>query len=157
MAPPMSLPMTRSSSTSRSVNSRRSTVCTLSTPTRPPGSVSIGTETIDVKSDPRSDSNGLALSGHPPRDALAQRQPDLADLAVERGRGAGQGERALGVVEHVHETDVGTGGRGDHPGCRRGEWLHAGPAGRGLDQFPQQGQLTVGVDEVAYDVGACHG
>ena len=28
------------------------------TPTNPPGSVSIGTETIDVKSDPRSDSNG---------------------------------------------------------------------------------------------------
>ena len=43
----------------RSVNSRRSTVCTLSTPTRPPGSVSIGTETIDVKSDPRSDWNGM--------------------------------------------------------------------------------------------------
>src|SRR5882757_2340069 len=59
MAPAISRPMTRSSSTSRSANSRRCTVCTLRTPTSPPGSVSIGTETIEVKSEPRSDSNGL--------------------------------------------------------------------------------------------------
>ncbi len=59
MAPAISRPMTSSNSTSRSVNSRRCTVCTLSTPTRPPGSVSIGTDTIEVKSDPRSDSNGM--------------------------------------------------------------------------------------------------
>ena len=58
-APAMSRPITSSSSTSPAVNSRRSTVCTLSTPTRPPGSVSIGTDTIDVKSDPRRDSNGM--------------------------------------------------------------------------------------------------
>ena len=55
----MSRPITNSSSTSRAVNSRRSTVCTLSTPTSPPGSVSIGTDTIDVKSEPRSDWNGM--------------------------------------------------------------------------------------------------
>ena len=57
--PAISRPMTSSSSTSRSLNSRRSTVCTLRTPTRPPGSVSIGTDTIDVKSLPRNDSNGM--------------------------------------------------------------------------------------------------
>lgn len=55
----MSLPITTSNSTSRGVNSRRRTVCTLSTPTKPPGSASIGTDTIDVKSRPRSDSNGM--------------------------------------------------------------------------------------------------
>src|ERR1700682_4076232 len=50
--------MTSNNSTSPAVNSRCATVWTFSTPTRPPGSVSIGTDTIDVKSDPRSDSNG---------------------------------------------------------------------------------------------------
>lgn len=40
------------------VKSRREMVCTLSTPTSPPGSVSIGTEAIEVKSEPRSDSIG---------------------------------------------------------------------------------------------------
>ena len=55
MAPAISRPITRSSSTSPSVNSRRATVCTLSTPTSPPGSVSIGIDTIEVKSRPRSD------------------------------------------------------------------------------------------------------
>ena len=50
----MSLPITSSSSMSRGVKSRRSMVCTLSTPTSPPGSVSIGTDAIDVKSLPRN-------------------------------------------------------------------------------------------------------
>ena len=58
MAPAISRPITRSSSTSRPVNSRRATVCTFNTPTRPTGSVSMGTDTIDVKSEPRNDSNG---------------------------------------------------------------------------------------------------
>ncbi len=58
MAPAISRPMTSSSSTSRSPKSRWATVCTLSTPTSPPGAVSIGTDTIEVKSRPRNDSNG---------------------------------------------------------------------------------------------------
>ncbi|PQM44502.1 hypothetical protein C1Y40_05340 [Mycobacterium talmoniae] len=55
MAPAINRPITHSNSTSPALNSRRSTVCTLSTPTSPPGSVSIGTDTIEVKSRPRSD------------------------------------------------------------------------------------------------------
>ena len=101
-----------------------------------------------------NDHDGLAVAGHPAGHALPQRQPDLADLAVERRRRAGQRQRAFGVVEHVHEADVGAGGRGDHPRRRRGERLDAGPAGRGLDQLAQQGQFAVGVDEVADGVRA---
>ena len=144
------------------MNSRRRTVCTLSTPTSPPGSVSIGTDTIEVKSEPRSDSNGRYRGS----DSLSwmittgsrwlATQPEtpcpsgsriLPTSRVERRRRAGQRQRALGVVEHVHEADVGGGGRGDHPGRRRGQRLDAGAAGRGLDQLPQQGQFAVGVDQ----------
>ena len=83
-----------------------------------------------------------------------KRQPDLADLGVERRRRPGQRQRAVAVVEDVHEADVGGGGRGDHPGGRGGQRFDAGAAGRGLDQLAQQRELAVGVDEVANGVGA---
>ena len=100
------------------------------------------------------DDDGLAVAGHPAGDAGPQRQPDLADLLVERRCRPGQRQRAVAVVEDVDEADVGGGGRGDHPGRRGGEGLDAGAAGRGLDQLAQQRELTVGVDEIANGVGA---
>ena len=100
------------------------------------------------------DDDGLAVAGHPAGDAGAQRQPDLADLAVERRRRPGQRQGPVAVVEDVHEADVGGGGRGDHPGGRGGERFDAGAAGCRLDQLPQQRELAVGVDEIANGVGA---
>ena len=101
-----------------------------------------------------ADHDGLAVAGHPAGDARAQRQPDLADLAVERRCRPGQRQRPVAVVEHVHEADVGGGGRGDHPGGRGGERFDAWAAGCRLDQLPQQRELTIGVDEIANGVGA---
>ena len=51
-----------------------------------------------------TDHHGLAVAGHPTRDALPERQPDLADLGVERGCRPGERQRPVGVVEHVHEA-----------------------------------------------------
>ena len=96
-----------------------------------------------------ADHHGLAVAGHPSRDSLPQRQPDLADLGVERGRRPGERQRPVGVVEHVHEAHVAGGGRGDHPRRRGGERFDAGPLRGGLDQLAQQREFAVGVDEVA--------
>ena len=100
-----------------------------------------------------ADHHGLAVAGHPPRDALPQRQPDLADLGVERRSRTRERQRPVGVVEHVHEAHVAGGGGGDHPRGRGGERLDAGPFRRGLDQLAQQREFAVGVDEVAHRVG----
>ena len=151
------------------MNSRRSTVCTLSTPTRPPGSVSIGTDTIEVKSEPRSDSNGryrgsdslswlmttgsrwLATQPETPGPSGSRILPtSLSNGGVAP---ASVSDRSR-VVEDVHEADVGGGGRGDHPGRRGGQRFDARAAGRGLDQLAQQRELAVGVDEIANGVGA---
>jgi hypothetical protein len=48
-----------------------------------------------------ADDHRFAVAGHPSGDALAQRQPDLADLGVERRCRTGQRQRPVGVVEHV--------------------------------------------------------
>ena len=90
------------------------------------------------------DHHRLPVAGHPARDALAQRQPDLADLGVERRGGPGQRQRPLGVVEDVHETHIAVGGGGDDPRGRGGQRLHPGSAGGGLDQLAQQRQFAVG-------------
>jgi hypothetical protein len=89
------------------------------------------------------------VAGHPARDALPEWQPDLADRGVERRCRSGQRQRPFGVVEHVHEAHVAGGGGGDHPGRRGGKWLDTGSLRRGLDQFTQERQFAVGVDEVA--------
>ncbi len=158
-APAINRPITSNSSTSRAENSRRCTVCTLSTPTNPPG---VGFHRHrhhrgEIRAAQRfeaagngvglpvvADHHGLPVAGHPAGDAAAQREPDLADLAVERRGGAGQGERAFGVVENVHEADVGVGGVGDHPGGGRGEQLRRPAAGGRLDQLAQQREFAVG-------------
>ena len=54
IAPATRLPIVVSSLMSRSVNSRRCLVCTFSTPTSPASSLAIGTEAIEVYSQPRS-------------------------------------------------------------------------------------------------------
>ena len=95
------------------------------------------------------DDDRLAVAGDPSGNALAQRQPDLAHLGVERRRRARERQRPVAVVEDVHEAHVAGGGGGDHPRRRGGQWLDAGPLGRGLDQFAQQREFAVGVDEVA--------
>ena len=53
-APATSRPIEVSNRMSRAVNSRRTTVCTLSTPTRPARSLVIGTEAMEVYSAPRN-------------------------------------------------------------------------------------------------------
>ena len=100
-----------------------------------------------------ADHHRFAVAGHPTRNALTQRQPDLSDLAVERRRRPGQRQRPLGVVKHMHEADVARGGGGDHPRCRRGQRFHPRAAGGRLDQLAQQREFAVGVDEIADRVG----
>ena len=100
-----------------------------------------------------ADHHGLAVAGHPTRDALPERQPDLADLRIERRSRTGERQRPVGVVEHVHEAHVAGGGCGDHPRGRGGQRFDAGPLRRGLDQLAQQCEFPVGVDEVAHRVG----
>ena len=74
------------------------------------------------------------------------------NLPVERRCGTGEGERAAAVVDHVDEADVGRGGRGDHPRGGRCQRFDPGSAGCCLNEFTQQGQRTIGVDEVTYRV-----
>jgi hypothetical protein len=104
-----------------------------------------------------TDHDGLAVTGHPSRDALPQRQPDLAHLGVERRCRTRERQRPLGVVEHMHEADVAGGGGGDHPGGRRGQRFDAGAFRGGLDQLAQQREFAVGgqlvLAEIAYRVG----
>ena len=100
------------------------------------------------------DDDGLAVLGHPAGNAGSQRQANLSHLPVERRCRTGEGQRAVGVVEHMHETHVGPGGRGDHPRCRGRQRLHPGAARGSLDEFPQQRQFTVGVNKIAYRVRA---
>ncbi len=95
------------------------------------------------------DDDRLAVAGDPSGNALAQRQPDFSHLGVERRRRARERQRPVAVVEDVHEAHVAGGGRGDHPRRRGGQRLDPGPLGRGLDQFAQQREFAVGVDEVA--------
>ena len=104
-----------------------------------------------------ADDHRFAVAGHPSGDALAQRQPDLADLGVERRCRTGQRQRPVGVVEHVDEAHIAGGGGGDHPGRRRGQGFDAGSARRGLDQLAKQSELAIGVDEIANGVGATLG
>ena len=168
----MSRPMTSSSSTSPSVNSRRATVCTLSTPTSPPGSVSIGTDTIEVKSRPRSDwigryrgSASLSWVMTTGSRWLAT-QPEMPDpngsriFPTEASNGgvapARVSDRSVSSSTCTKHTSVpvaaviiraAAAASGSTPGPGRG----------GLDQLAQQRQFAVGVDEIAHGVGPARG
>ena len=151
------------------MNSRRSTVCTLSTPTSPPGSVSIGTDTIDVKSEPRNDSNGMYRGS----DSLSwlittgsrwlATQPEtpcpsgsriLPTSASNGGVApASVSDRSVSSSTCTKQTSVAVAAVIIR-GRRGGERFDAGAAGRGLDQLAQQREFAVGVDEVANGVGA---
>jgi hypothetical protein len=100
-----------------------------------------------------ADHNGLTVAGHPPGDALAERQPDLAHLLVERRCRTGEGQRPVRVVEHVNKADITGGGSGDHAGGRRRKRFDPGAARRRLDQFAQQHQLAVGGQNVRAGMG----
>ena len=93
------------------------------------------------------DHHGFAVARDPARDAGVERQPHPADLRVERWRRAGEGQRALGVVEDVDEADVGRGRPGDHARDRCGERLDVRPAGRRLDDREQDLVLALRVVE----------
>jgi hypothetical protein len=54
----------------------------------------------------------------------------------------------------MDETNVGSGGIGDHPRCRGGERLHSGTARGGLYQLAKQSQLAISFDEIPYGICA---
>jgi hypothetical protein len=53
----------------------------------------------------------------------------------------------------VDEAHVARGGRGDHARRGSGQWFDAGTFRRGLDQFTQQREFAIGVDEIADGIG----
>ena len=93
------------------------------------------------------DDHRLAVGGHPAADPLAQRQPDAADLPVERRGGAGQRERAAAVVQHVHEAHVGGRCVDDELGDTGSERAELRAGRDRLDDADEQRVLPLGVGQ----------